>query len=197
MTRDNPANTAALGALLVVAGILFLITQFFGFELWSVGWPFPILVVGLFFFLGMFVGGRGAGALAIPGSVITMVGLILAFQNSFGHWESWSYAWTLVFFAVGIGMFLMGLWENRPQTRQTGLAMAGVGFALFLFLGAFFEMGFGPWGFGRAGIVLWGLLLMAAGFLLILRPQRFLRSSTPREPQRDEPPGSKPASGHV
>jgi hypothetical protein len=85
MSRSNPAGRTVIGVILVALGVLFLLAQWFGLNLWSAGWPIAIVGLGLLFFVAMSLGGKSAGSLAIPGSIVTMVGLILLFQNTFGR----------------------------------------------------------------------------------------------------------------
>lgn len=193
MIRRNSGGNIIVGVILIALGVLFLVAQFVEIDIWSLGWPFIIIGVGLLFFLGMFLGGRAAGGLAIPGSVVTMVGLILLFQNTFNRWESWSYAWTLIVMAVGSGLYIKGLWEHDAQALQAGVRTAGIGIILFLIFGAFFEIGFGYGGFERAGGVLWSLLLMGAGVYLLLRRGTTNRD-IPHESMADKQPLSKSAS---
>jgi hypothetical protein len=197
MSRSNPAGRAAIGVILVALGVLFLFAQVLGLNIWSVGWPIAIVGLGLFFFVAMLLGGQSAGSLAIPGSIVTTVGLILLFQNTFGRWETWSYAWTLIFIAVGIGIYVKGLWEDRAEDRRTGMRMAGIGVVFFLIFGAFFELGFGTWGFGRAGGTVWALLLVVTGLYLLLRPRGVRHVDAPPEPITKEETNSTPVSGQV
>ena len=57
----------------------------------------------------MFAGGKQAAGFAIPGTIVSGVGLVLLFQNITQHWESMSYFWTLIILFVGIGIYIMGV----------------------------------------------------------------------------------------
>src|SRR3989304_1989122 len=92
------------GILLIGMGIVFLIGQFLRFDVWHYIWPFFILAAGGAFFAGMLAGGRSAGGLAVPGSIIVTVGLILLIQNVFDIWGTWAYAWGLIIAGVGGGL---------------------------------------------------------------------------------------------
>src|SRR5687767_10207750 len=91
--QDRGRTITAVG--LIGLGILFLLGQVFGFSLFSVLWPFFVILPGAAFLYGAFTGGKNAAGLAVPGSVITGTGLILLYQSLTNHWESWAYAWTL------------------------------------------------------------------------------------------------------
>jgi hypothetical protein len=132
--------SVGLGVVLVLLGALFLLEQFLGVRLGNWLWPFFIIIPGLFFFVGMALGGSSAGALAVPGSIVTMVGLLLLYQNSFNHYESWAYAWALIPVAAGLGMLIHGAWSDRPALMQHGRRTIGVGLVLFLIGFVFFEL---------------------------------------------------------
>jgi hypothetical protein len=156
-----------IGAVLVALGVLFLLEQFFDFRLGQWMWPFFIIIPGLLFFVGMALGGKSAGPLAIPGSIITTVGLLLFYQNTFNHFESWAYAWALIPTAVGIGLMLNGTWSDHPALVQNGRRVAGIGLVLFLAGFFFFELVLNIGGMA-SGIVA-PLFLIAAGIYLLLR----------------------------
>lgn len=171
---DNTSRGGAnliLGAVLIGLGLLFLVVQIPGVRLGYYLWPFFVIVPGLAFFVGMVLGGRGAGGLAVPGSIVTTVGLILLYQNYTNHWESWAYAWALITVAAGVGVMINGTWSYRPALVVQGRRVATVGLALFLVFGAFFEVlifrgliGYAQW--------VWPVLLIGLGLFLLLRRGR-------------------------
>jgi hypothetical protein len=86
-----------LGVLLIVLGALFFAGQAIGFDLGRFGWPLFVIIPGLAVSgVGLVVGG-GTGERITPlGAGVTMVGMILFYQNVTDHFESWAYAWALV-----------------------------------------------------------------------------------------------------
>lgn len=162
------ANVVA-GMVLVALGLLFLIAQFLDASLERVLWPFFIIVPGLSLFVAMALGDRSLAVLAIPASIVTTVGLILLFQNTFGYWESWAYAWALIPTAAGIGMMIQGTRSNQQIGREKGMRVTRLGIILFLAFGVFFELVVnisGRWTYNQW---LWPLLLVAVGVILLLR----------------------------
>ena len=148
----NRSNTGSLiaGAALIVFGLLALAGQLFeGFNFWGVIWSFFIVAVGVLFFVGMYSGGKSAAGLAIPGSILTFVGLMLFLQNLTGHWESWSYGWTVILIAVGVGIYIMGRYTEDAGQRASGLRLLKIGVILFVIFGGFFEMIFNSFAFSR------------------------------------------------
>src|SRR5262249_30865654 len=113
--------TTGVGALLIALGLLLLAQLLFGVS-WRGAWPFYVIAVGLIFFVGVVVGGPAAGPLAIPGALISTVGLILLYQRAFDRFQTWAYAWTLLVVASGLGLLVDAAWRNRPERAQLGRA---------------------------------------------------------------------------
>jgi len=135
--RQAPPG-AVLGAILIFIGLAFLAVRYLdafqGADVWPlfiIGPGVALLVLGLFLpNLGMLVGG----------SVVSTVGLVLAWQNMTGRWETWAYAWALVGpTASGVGSFLGGLRTGNPRLRDAGMWQIAVGLALFAGFYLFFE----------------------------------------------------------
>ncbi len=157
------------GGILIGLGLLFLAGQFVSFAAWSNLWPLIVIGIGAVFFVGMLVGGKSAAPLAIPGTIVSVIGLLLLFQNFTGHWESWSYAWTIIITAVGLGLFIAGVWSDNPHQRQSGLRVAGIGFVMFVMFGAFFEIILAGWGGSRVQQFVFPALLILLGLFLVFR----------------------------
>ena len=137
---DERRGAVVLGAILIVVGGVFLFTNVTGFAL-DAAWPLFIIVPGLVLLAASFaVGGEAGGGLAIAGSIVTTVGLILAVQEATGLYATWAYAWALVApGSVGVGLLLFGTLTGRPDLRSVGRRLTGIGLALFLGFGLFFE----------------------------------------------------------
>jgi hypothetical protein len=194
MVTPQRSNTGSLigGGILIGLGLLFLLAQFFSFAAWQYIWPLVIVGVGAVFFAGMVAGGKGAGALAIPGSILSVIGLLLLFQNLTGHWETWSYGWTIIVMAVGVGLFIAGLWSGNGRQRAAGLRVATIGFVLFVLFGAFFEFVLGGFTRGRWQQAVFPVLLILTGLALVLRRSGLLPGwfNLPAEPAA--PPARPP-----
>lgn len=169
--REN-GGRITIGILLIVAGIAFLVDEYLGIELGRSLWPFFIIVPGILTYLGSLLlpeeTGRGVSA---AGSIVTMAGLIVLYHNTFGHYESWAYAWALIApTSIGLGWIGYGLIRGAKETTRQGLRMAGIGLAIFVIAGAYFELVVGiggarqPW-----AEQLWPLLLIILGLLVLGR----------------------------
>jgi hypothetical protein len=133
----SSSTNLAIGIVMVVVGIFFLVVRVTNIDLSTYGWPLYVIIPGLTLLVVGFVS-LGTGAV-IPGGIITMTGLVLAYQNSTGDWASWAYLWALVVpFGVGLGIFLQGLRDrDQKQLRQGrvlmfwGLMITVIGFVFF------------------------------------------------------------------
>ncbi|MEW5991960.1 MAG: hypothetical protein AB1736_11535 [Chloroflexota bacterium] len=164
-----------LGGLLLLLGGLALAGRALDIDLFAVGWPLLVVVPGLLLFaFALSVGGPSGAALAVPGGIVTMVGVVLAVQDATGLWATWAYAWALVApGGVGIALLAYGIVTGQREIARAGLPILATGLALFLGFGLFFEGVLGLNGSAIAGaetllaggIVILGLILVAGGFL--------------------------------
>jgi hypothetical protein len=176
MNQRNMGSVVA-GASLIVLGGLFLMSQLLRISIWQFLWPLFVIIPGIAMFVGVYSGGKQAAGLAIPASVVSTVGSILLFQSITNHWESWAYAWSLIFpTAVGLGMYIFGSRADDEDTRQRGRGMIRTGIIIFVLLGVFFEsiFAFGGSLFGR---ILWPVAIIALGVYLILRQSGVISAS--------------------
>ena len=104
--NDERRGAVVLGVFLIAIGGLFFLLNVTGIDLEA--WPLFIILPGVALFVAAFaVGGEPGGGLAIAGSIVTTVGLILAVQEATGLYATWSYAWALVA-PTGPGLGLLG-----------------------------------------------------------------------------------------
>ena len=165
--QTNRSNIGALigGAVLIAVGLLSLAGQVFHSLNWGFLWPFIVIGIGALFFVAMFAGGKQTAAFAIPGSIISGIGLILLFQNITGHWESMSYFWALILASVGIGIYIMGLYGGDETQKQSGLRVMKIGLVMFVIFGVFFEMIFSSFN----NVIFPVLLIVLGGYLVLTR----------------------------
>jgi hypothetical protein len=163
----------ALGGLLVLLGILVVAGQAVDVDVGRVGWPFFVIVPGLGLLgLGLATPGRLGEVLAMVGGVVIVNGLVLGVQNATDQFDTWAYAWTLVFVVgPGIGRWLVGVVRGRGELAASGAWLIGVGLVGFLVLAVVFEVvvGLGGRGYGSAGRYGLAALLILAGLVLLAR----------------------------
>lgn len=169
-------GTLMLGGILVALGILFLFGQFLDVNLGALAWPLYIIVPGIALCaIGLSVRGGGGEAALIVGSMVTMTGLLLAYQNATNHWESWAYAWALVApTSIGLAQLVYGQLMNRPDMVKTGKSVTTVGMVIFLGGAVFFELVVGISGrsAGHLGSYVIPLALIALGaWMLYISPR--------------------------
>jgi hypothetical protein len=121
--------------------VFFLVSQQLGFNLGEHGWPLFIAVPGaLLLLVGLAISHEGGLGAAIPGGIITTLGLVLFVQESTDTYASWAYVWALVApGSVGVTLALWAVIHRRWDHLDAGLQAAGVGFGLFVVLGLIFE----------------------------------------------------------
>jgi hypothetical protein len=167
-------SSAALGIVLVVVGLFALGVVLFGIDLTQYGWPLFVIIPGLTLLVVGFLGG-GAGA-SVPGGIVTMLGLVLAYQSSSGDWPSWAFTWALVVpFGVGLGLYLQALRDRDTVMLRRGRTLMFAGAMIFLIGFVLFESILGISGqdygvFGKAALP--GLLIIIGIVLLVRSMQR-------------------------
>lgn len=168
--RRSAGSTMALGIVLVVVGLFALGVVMFGVDLTQYGWPLFVIIPGLTLLVVGFVG-VGAGA-SIPGGIITMLGLVLAYQSSTGDWPSWAFAWALIVpGGLGLGMYLQALRDRDPVSLKRGRTLIFVGVMIFMIGFVLFEsiLGISDTDYGWFGKAALPLLLIVIGIILLAR----------------------------
>lgn len=163
-------STAALGVVLIVLGIFALVIVLSGVDLSQYGWPLFVLVPGLTLLVLGFVGMGGLAS--IPGGIVTMLGLVLAYQNSTGDWPTWAFAWSLIIpFGLGLGIYLQALRDRDVPALKRGRALIFAGLMIFIFGFVFFEsiLGISGRDYGGLGKAALPLLLILIGLVLLVR----------------------------
>ena len=170
-------SSVALGVVLVVLGAFALIVQFTGFDAGG-SWPLFVVIPGLTLLVIGFVS-LGTGAL-IPGAILTVIGLILAYMNATQDWPAWAFAWPLVApGGVGLGIWLQGVRTNDAHLLRQGRVLMFVAFLIFMvgfvIFGTIFKISDVDYGwFGKAALP--GLLIVV-GILLLARSIQRSRSA--------------------
>lgn len=163
-------SSAALGLVLIVVGIFALVIVLAGIDLTQYGWPLFVIIPGLTLLVVGFAGlGQGA---SIPGGIITMLGLVLAYQNSTNDWASWAYAWALIVpGGVGLGMYLQALRDRDQHALRTGRTLMFVAAMIFVIGFVLFEsiLGISGRDYGVVGKAALPALLIVIGIILLAR----------------------------
>lgn len=136
-----PQAGIVAGIILIVIGGAFLVARLADLTLGADAWPLWIVIPGLAMLVGsLAIPPRGGLGLAIPGAIITIVGLVLWVQESYDVYATWAYAWALVApTGPGIGMLVYGLAKRDRELTADGTRTTLVGLGLFLGFALFFE----------------------------------------------------------
>jgi hypothetical protein len=176
-SQRRAGSSVALGVVLVVLGLFALLVQFTGFDPGG-SWPLFIVIPGLTLLIVGFVS-LGTGAL-IPGAILTVIGLILAYMNATQDWPAWAFAWPLVApGGVGLGIWLQGLRNHDAQLLRQGRVLMFVALLIFMIafviFGTIFRISETDYGlFGKAALP---ALLIVIGIVLLARSIQRSRTS--------------------
>jgi uncharacterized membrane protein YiaA len=173
------ASSTAIGIVLVVIGVFALIIVLSGVDLTESGWPLFIIIPGLTLTVIGFV--SLGGVATIPGGILTMLGIVLAYSNSTGDWPIWAYGWSLVIpFGLGLGIYLQALRDRDQPALRTGRTLLFVGVMIFLIGFVLFESILGISGrdyFGPIGKAALPVLLILVGVILLVRSMQRSRQA--------------------
>jgi hypothetical protein len=178
MEKNRNITGAIIGIILILIGVFAFFGQNFAFWNMDYLWPLFVIGVGAAFLIAMLVGDKSLGGLAIPGSILITIGLILFVMNLTNTWEAWSYCWALIVFAVGAGIWINGFRNNLPELRQRGFSTMRTGLVLFMVFGVLMEFIFSLSGEAHLGsLLLWSILLTVVGVYLLAT--RILKTAQP------------------
>ena len=169
--RPRGGGSSALGIVLVVIGVFALVVVLSGTDLTQYGWPLFIIIPGLTLLVIGFMS-LGAGA-TIPGGILSVLGVVLAYCNSTNDWPFLAYGWALVTpGGVGLGIYLQALRDRDQHELRTGRTLLFIGLMIFLIGFVLFESILGISGrdyFGPIGKAALPVLLIVVGVILLVR----------------------------
>jgi hypothetical protein len=191
--RPRGALSMVLGGSLVLLGVVFLVLQLFNFDVaFSRSmWPLLIIAAGVYLFgVAFFSNVKEGEPFAVLGSIVTVLGLLLFYQNSTGHWQNWAYTWALLMpTSVGVGQMVFGVIKHKAETVRTGMRLTFIGAVMFLVGYFFFEVVIGIGGHRSRGLAIvrygWPITLVGIGGILILN--YVLGNPTSKPPQAGSP----------
>lgn len=175
--RNVISGNLLIGICLIGFGVLFLLIELLQLNFWRYFWPFFVILPGILFFMVVLSGWRSVSGFAVPASIVTAVGLLLLYQNFTNHWQSWAYAWSLIFpTSLGLGLYIAGMRAGIESQRKTGLGLIKFGLLIFVIGGIFFELILGISDSTLGNILLPALIILLGGYL-ILSQMGILKSS--------------------
>ena len=165
--QTNRNNVGALigGSILIGLGLLTLLDRLVpDLDLGNL-WPLFIIGFGALFFIAMFAMGKSGAGFAVPGTIISGIGLILLYQTITSNWVSMSYFWALIVFFVGLGIYIMGRYGEDANQRRSGGKVMKIGIILFIIFGTIFESLFSS----LNSLIFPILLILLGGYLVLSR----------------------------
>lgn len=180
-----------IGIGLILLGVLFLLGPALDFA--RFGWPFFVIIPGAALLFVAFTTPASNSALAVPGSILATIGLVLLVFSINDHWQGWAYAWALIVAASGVGNYLHGMLSDNPKLRSAGMRTATYGVVAFVLLGLFFELLiFGS----RGGIIRWlvPVALIVAGVVVLYLNNRRRPAMVSNQQIPPAPPAAGPAT---
>ncbi|MCC4771747.1 hypothetical protein FXV91_16710 [Methanosarcina sp. DH2] len=140
--KDHSIITAALVFLLLAA--VFALVVSMQIHLGKFTLPFYIVVSGMFLFAtSLETESRIGEWIASLGWTLNMFGLLLFYQYGTGNWESWAYAWPLVFpVGPGLGQLSYGVVKARRDPFERGKVLLQLGLGLFVLILIVFKLFF-------------------------------------------------------
>jgi hypothetical protein len=170
--NDVRDGRLVLGAVLVVVGIVALGLQLSGVDIDRVlggsGWTLFVIVPGLALLAAGLVFPQAGLGLSIAGSIVTITGLLLLYQDRYEHYESWAYAWALVApGGVGIGFVVHGLRTGARDVIATGARIIVVAVAITVVGALFFESVFDRGRIPFDASEAWPVIAVVVGGILV------------------------------
>jgi hypothetical protein len=109
--------------VLMTGAILFLCSVSAQWHWWAFLWPLEVISVALGFVLAAIF--LRVVWLMIPASIVGLTGLVLQFCAATGLWGSWAVLWTVVPFAVGLPLLLIGIFKKIEGVKLAGIILCG------------------------------------------------------------------------
>ncbi|MEW6579520.1 MAG: hypothetical protein AB1435_10030 [Chloroflexota bacterium] len=179
MCCNSDPDKRIFGAMALIALGVILLT---GLGVW---WPLFIVMPGLLLLLPALYGGpTGAVLFAIPGMMVTGTGALFAAMAVTGYWQAWTYAWTLYGAFLGMALLLMSRQLSNASLYAAGQGLIQASLIGFVAFGLFFELVIG---FGWLGAQAGPLVLIALGFMLLLRSGAGRRQLAARDDEYSKP----------
>lgn len=171
--RSSPSDErwANIAAILILAGAILLIGEIFDVRLGADLWPLFILGPGIALLVLAFRGEEANSGLAVPGGVLTTLGLIFFYQTWTGHWESWAYAWALIPIGVAAALYAVGKRNSDETSLHTARRTARFFGIIFIVGAVFFELLIFDRG-GFSGYFLPIALVVVGGVMLWMQHNR-------------------------
>lgn len=126
---------------IIGAGVVMLVANLFWAHPIDFLWPGFVILPGLLLLWpsqqSTAVRQHPLSFLAVPGAILTTVGLLLFAMNLTNHFEAWAYSWPLIPISVAAGLMYMKRFDPEHKIHENGrkfirvMSLILIGFALF------------------------------------------------------------------
>lgn len=171
--RKCLALALVFGFLLIALGSILLVERVWDMAILANWWPLVLGVFVLAFLIALLLGPKGLAFLAVPAAFLLVLALILFYQFRFGLWTTWTYAWTLLLFAIGVGFWIFNIQMKEGWIRVLSGILIGLGLLKYLFFGFIFEKIVHISSSSKAATLAYVGVLILSGLWVILTPYFF------------------------
>ncbi len=121
-----------LGLILIVFGMFGILHNFEVVDVsWARMWPLFILVPGILFELGFFIGGRKEPGLLVPGGILLTYGLLFLFCAS-NNFQYMSLLWPMFLVGPALGLLQVYVFGGRDRSILIPVGILGTLSIIFL-----------------------------------------------------------------
>ena len=181
------------GLLLIGLSIVLFIERLLDTSILTYWWPLVLVAFGAAFILGLLMAPKGWAVLAIPGSVLITLGLILFYQLWFNLWGTWTYIWALLIVAFGVGIWIFNIQIKDRWLGIVGSILTGAGLLKYLLFGFIFEKLLHISESRIQATFLYIAIIVLTGVWIILTPWMFGKRKPKPAPELSKP-GSPPTT---
>ena len=111
----NKRSNLVIGALMITAGILFLLSNlhYLSFD-WNLVWPLALLIPGIYLHFAFFTGIDNNSGILVPAGILTTYG-VLFYANIIFGWQIMVTLWPLFLIGVAVGLFELYIFGNKDK----------------------------------------------------------------------------------
>jgi hypothetical protein len=121
--------------VLTTGFLLFIASMSGNWSIWGILWPLEVLsLAAAFVLMAIFL---KVPWLMIPASILGFTGLVLQFCALTGQWRAWAVLWTVVPFAVGLPLLLIGIAKKLEGVKLAGIILCGLAGLAFAAMSSF------------------------------------------------------------
>lgn len=154
-----------VGIIFIVVGILFIVGKFLNLGDVTRLWPLFLFIPVAALLSTLIQDPRKNAGAVIPAVILSVLGIFFLWLN-FTNWERIAVAWPVFIIAPGLGILASWLITRDRGQLTAACIILTVGFAMFI------RTAMHHWGIYIDRIVMLGIVLVAAGVIVLLMRHR-------------------------